>query len=118
MPTEQLAEKIAQYKQTPEKTVFSDVINTIETHYQFTPTQFQNGAQLNQEDQNNGSCKIFFFAQLHELNEQTTLNLFGEYYRTDVLQNPEGEDHQNIRQFIQNGWGGISFAATALTPKA
>ncbi|ADZ91717.1 HopJ type III effector protein [Marinomonas mediterranea] len=111
---EQLAAKIAQFKQQPEQTAFSDVINTIDTHYSFTPVKFQNGAQINEEGQNNGSCKILFFAQLNQFDEATTLNLFGDYYRVDVLENPEGDDHQNIRQFIKHGWEGVAFSTTAL----
>jgi HopJ type III effector protein. len=34
------------------------------------------------------------------------LSLFAEHYAA-VLATPEATDHQNIRQFMQNGWDGI-----------
>ncbi|WP_294240139.1 HopJ type III effector protein [uncultured Chryseobacterium sp.] len=93
---------------------FNDVIAFIDEHYDFTPTKFTNGNAVNEAGQNNGSCKVFSFAQLNDLSQQQTLNLFGEFYREDVLKNPEGTDHQNIRNFMQTGWEGISFEGKAL----
>ncbi|VAW65482.1 hypothetical protein MNBD_GAMMA10-1709, partial [hydrothermal vent metagenome] len=40
-----------------------------------------------------------------------------DYYRKDVLQNPQSNDHQNIRNFMHSGWSGISFNARVLTKK-
>jgi hypothetical protein len=65
---------------------------------------------------NEGSCKIFAFALIHQLSEAQTLTLFGDYYH-DVLNNPEGSGHQNIRNFIRDGWRGICFNGVALTVK-
>ncbi|WP_294201319.1 HopJ type III effector protein [uncultured Chryseobacterium sp.] len=96
---------------------FKDVIAFIDEHYDFTPTKFTNGNAVNEAGQNNGSCKVFSFAQLNDLSQQQTLNLFGEFYREDVLKNPEGTDHQNIRNFMQTGWEGISFEGKALKRK-
>ncbi len=96
---------------------FSDVIAFIDEHYDFTPTKFTNGNTVNEAGQNNGSCKVFSFAQLNDLSAQETLNLFGEFYREDVLKNPDGTDHQNIRNFIKSGWQGISFEGKALKRK-
>ncbi|NPA72535.1 MAG: HopJ type III effector protein [Gammaproteobacteria bacterium] len=96
---------------------FKTVIETIDTEYQFTPSQFQNGQTSNAENTNNGSCKIFAFGQLNNLSEQATLNAFGDFYTQDVLANPEGDDHQNIRNFMQSGWSGIQFDKTALKLK-
>jgi hypothetical protein len=45
------------------------------------------------------------------------LSLFGSYYFDDVLKNPDGIDHQNIRNFITFGWDGISFDSEALELK-
>ncbi|KZN13406.1 HopJ type III effector protein [Marinomonas sp. TW1] len=104
-------------KSSPEKVAFKDVIAVIDHEYEFTPTAFTNGEQSNAANENNGSCKIFAFASLNQLNEAETLALFGDFYRVDVLQNPQGNDHQNIRQFILNGWKGIVFSAPALTEK-
>ena len=42
------------------------------------------------------------------MNEQQVLRLFGQYY-TDVVNTPNGQDHQNIRNFIKFGWPGVTF---------
>lgn len=102
----------------PERIAFSDTMALIDARYDFTPTAFTNGALHNQAGQNNGSCKLFSFAQLHGLTPQQTLACFGDYYRKDVLGNPAGSDHQNIRNFMRSGWDGIKFEGAALTPKS
>ena len=96
---------------------FADVIAVIDANYVFTETAFSNGDTQNGAGQNNGSCKIFAFSQLNKLSNQQTLACFGDYYRVDVLQNPEGEDHQNIRNFMVTGWAGIKFEGEALSLK-
>ena len=103
-----------QLKTSPETIDFKDVIAYIDEHYVFTPTKFTNGNAVNEAGENNGSCKIFSFAKLHKLSKEETLALFGDFYKTDVLKNPEGSDHQNIRNFQQFGWHGISFEGEAL----
>jgi len=72
-------------KQNPEEISFDEVIAYIDEHYDFVPTAFQNGEIFNEENQNNGSCKIFSFAKKLGLNEKNTLFLFGDFYRKDVL---------------------------------
>lgn len=106
-----------QLERSPEEIQFKDIIAFIDEHYDFTPTQFINGNTVNEAGQNNGSCKIFSFAQLNDLSKEETLHLFGEFYREDVLKNPEGSDHQNIRNFMESGWDGISFEGKALQRK-
>lgn len=96
---------------------FKEVIAYIDGNYIFTPTRFRNGTAVNEAGENNGSCKVFSFAKLNGLNEEETLALFGDFYRTDVLKNPEGNDHQNIRNFMQYGWDGIAFEGQALAEK-
>ena len=96
---------------------FHTVISVIDTHYDFTPTAFQNGKLHNEAGQNNGSCKVFAFAKLHQLSIQATLNAFGDYYTQEVLQNPEGDNHGNIRNFMQTGWEGIQFEGEPLKEK-
>ena len=106
-----------QLENAPQKIQFNDVIAFIDKHYAFIPTKFTNGNTVNEANQNNGSCKIFSFSKLNDLSKGETLNLFGEFYREDVLQNPEGTDHQNIRNFMEFGWEGVSFEGKALTRK-
>ncbi|TRX54466.1 HopJ type III effector protein [Thalassomonas sp. M1454] len=102
----------------PENVIFSEVISVINQHYIYTPTSFINGDISNDAGTNEGSCKIFAFAQLNNLSEQQTLACFGDYYRIDVLLYPEANDHANIRNFIKTGWQGIKFAGAALQLKA
>lgn len=109
---------LAQLKSNRETIQFNDVISFIDNHYDFTPTLFKNGNIINEADQNNGSCRVFSFAKLNDLSEEETLFLFGDFYRNDVLRNPEGTDHQNIRNFIKFGWDGISFEGEALRKKS
>lgn len=101
----------------PDSVCFNDTIALIEALYDFTPTSFRNGDTFNEAGQNNGSCKLFSFAKLQGLSQQQTLTCFGDYYRKDVLGNPDGTDHQNIRNFMKSGWDGIEFGGSALTPK-
>lgn len=108
---------LEQLKTFPETIQFKDVIAYIDQEYEFSPTKFKNGNTINEEDQNNGSCKVFSFAKINDLSKEQTLSLFGDFYREDVLKNPEGTDHQNIRNFIEFGWDGISFEGEALTKK-
>ncbi len=100
-----------------QKIDFKQVLNFIDARYDFTPTAFVNGHQKNAANENQGSCKVFSFAQLNHLNPLDTLALFAEHYHT-VRDNPARTDHQNIRQFIHNGWQGIHFEGEALQPKA
>jgi hypothetical protein len=99
----------------PQSISFDDTMQVIEANYRFTPTAFSNGETQNAADQNNGSCKVFAFAQLNNLTEELTLQCFGDYYRKDVLQNPQADDHQNIRNFIKSGWSGIAFEDSPLS---
>ena len=102
---------------SPERVEFTDTMAVIEENYLFTETEFSNGEQQNSAGENSGSCKLFAFALLQKLSPAQTLACFGNYYREDVLQNPEGNDHQNIRQFMANGWDAINFSVPALTAK-
>ena len=95
---------------------FADVLAFIEAHYQHTPTAFKNGAQSNAATENQGSAKVFSFAKLQGLNQADTLSLFAEHYAA-VLTTPDATDHQNIRQFMQHGWDGVTFDGTALSAK-
>ncbi|EXJ13072.1 HopJ type III effector protein [Nitrincola nitratireducens] len=97
---------------------FETVMETLNAHYDFTPTAFRNGDLENSAEVNQGSCKILAFAQVHALSEQATLNAFGRFYTEDVLQHPEGADHQNIRNFMNTGWAGVSFDGQPLRVKS
>lgn len=104
-------------KQDPKGNEFSRTIQVIEDHYNFMPSAFTNGDVKNNPGENNGSCKIFAFAKLEGLSEYLTLACFGKYYFEDVLENPDANNHLNIRNFMKNGWGGIGFKGNPLEEK-
>ncbi len=116
-----LAELLEQIDQTPDNVQFSDVMSVIEENYSYTPQAFSNGLGTEKVESaagsNEGSCKIFAFAQLNHLSTDATLACFGDYYRQDVLQHPNNSDHSNIRQFMRSGWEGIDFQAPPLIAK-
>ena len=112
-----VAELVEKIKTQPASIQFSEIIETVDANYTFTPTAFKNGETMNEANQNNGSCKVFSFAKKQNLTKEETLTCFGDYYRKDVMQNPEGTDHQNIRNFIKFGWEGILFEGEALGEK-
>lgn len=111
-----LSELIDKLAKNPQKISFQEIMEVIDTHYNFTPTRFTNGNQENKVGENSGSCKLFSFAKLHNLTKEQTLLCFGNYYK-DVLHTPDGTDHQNIRNFIKTGWEGITFEHQALSKK-
>jgi hypothetical protein len=94
---------------------FNDSIAFIDSFYHFTPTAFCNGNVENTAEQNHGSCKILSFGKIHQLGEQQTLRCFGGFYQS-VINSPESDNHQNIRQFMLSGWDGVLFKGDALTP--
>jgi len=102
---------------TPQNIAFTETMSVIDENYNFTPSEFSNGSLTNEANQNSGSCKIFAFAKLQNISEELTLHCFGDYYRKDVLENINGEDHQNIRNFMTEGWSGIKFSQQPLISK-
>lgn len=108
---------LTKLKEQPEEITFDETMAVIEANFSFTPTAFTNGDTRNEAGQNSGSCKLFSFAQHCQLSEAETLQCFGDYYRKDVMENPTGNDHQNIRNFMKSGWQGIRFDGNALAAK-
>ena len=99
---------------------FAETMAVINQYYHYQPVNFSNGVHqpiVNTAGTNEGSCKIFAFAKIHQLNQAQTLALFGDFYRHDVLGHPDATDHQNIRTFMRDGWDGVVFTAEALTAK-
>ena len=101
----------------PESIEFEQTMQVIEDNYDFQPTAFTNDTNTNDKGTNEGSCKIFAFAKLNNLNSDQTLNCFGKYYREDVLLHPDNDDHGNIRQFMKTGLDAIKFETQALIKK-
>ena len=112
-----LADFLHKLNVEPATVEFADTMSVIEAYYHFSPAGFRNGELMNAAGQNSGSCKLFAFAQLQRFSKEQTLNCFGAYYRKDVLQNPDGTDHGNIRNFIRFGWEGIRYDSQVLQEK-
>ena len=84
---------------------FEEVIEIIDTHYESGLIEFKNGDIVNKPGENEGSAKLLSYAALSGFDKETTLKLWGQYYR-DVLADPDGDSHQNIRNFMKTGWDG------------
>ena len=108
---------IEKLNQSAEDVTFEETIAVIEQNYIFTPTAFQNGSQYNNVGENSGSCKLFAFGLLQKLSLSQMLACFGSYYFEEVLVNPEGTNHQNIRNFMKTGWNEIRFEGVPLVLK-
>ena len=78
--TATLDKLLARLKNNPEDIDFQAVMTAIAENYDYTPAQFSNGLEhdriFNHAGENEGSCKIFAFAQLHGLTEHETLACF------------------------------------------
>ncbi|WP_282132957.1 HopJ type III effector protein [Cellulophaga baltica] len=113
--------KIAEFKSklenTPKEIEFSETMAVIEEHYNFSPKAFTNGTLKNAAGENSGSCKLFAFAVDQELTKEQTLAAFGAFYFKDVLNDIEGNGHQNIRNFMATGFEGLHFDGVALLQK-
>lgn len=97
--------------------MFEDVIEMIDQHYENQLLQFKNGDIENLPGENEGSAKILSYAALSNLDKESTLKLWGQFYR-EVKNDPDGDSHQNIRQFMKYGWEGVPFEnGIALTRK-
>ncbi len=104
-------------KEMPTSVEFSETMAVIEENYTFEPTAFTNGELRNESGQNSGSCKLFAFAKEQSFTKEETLACFGGYYFDDVLNNCAGTDHQNIRNFMKTGFGGLVFEKNPLMEK-
>lgn len=103
-------------KANPTSIFFAETRQVIEDNYTFTPTTFTNGELTNNAGENSGSCKLFAFAKLQKLQKEETLFCFGEHYKS-VLEDVNGNSHQNIRNFMKSGFEGLSFESEALKTK-
>ena len=108
---------LSKLKNTPKAIEFTETINVIESYYDFTPTGFKNGDLYNKAGENSGSCKLLAFAKLQGLTKDETLACFGKYYFEEVLNDPNGTGHQNIRNFMKTGFEGLEFEDVPLKEK-
>lgn len=110
-----LQQFLSKLQNTAESIQFSDTIAVIERYYDYQPSAFNNGSVHNLSGQNEGSCKILFFALLNQLSSEQTLHCFGHYYRDEVLAKPDADNHQNIRAFMRSGSAGLYFEYPVLS---
>ena len=100
---------------------FKETMGVVEENYIYTPVRFFNGIGddpvVNPSGTNEGSCKIFALGKRFGLSKEETVSLFGELYWKDVVENPDGADHANIRTFLRDGWEGIRFESEPLEPR-
>ena len=104
-------------KNNPTAITFSETMLVIDANYEFKPTAFKNGGIETAENPNSGSCKLFAFAKAENLSKQDNLACFGEFYYEEVLNDPDGSGHQNIRNFMSTGFDGLSFDDFPLSKK-
>jgi hypothetical protein len=96
---------------------FEEVMEMIDEHFEDGLIEFKNGDMVNAQGENMGSAKILSYAALSQMDKETTLKLWGQYYR-EVLADPDGDSHPNIRNFMKYGWDGVPFEnGIALTRK-
>lgn len=93
---------------------FADTLAFIDQHYDYQPSAFRNGQLMNNAGQNQGSCKILAMALDLELSREQALQCFAEHYR-QVLAEPDGNEHGNIRALLQGGLTQVSFTHQPLT---
>ncbi|OEU20818.1 HopJ-domain-containing protein [Fragilariopsis cylindrus CCMP1102] len=94
-----------------------ELMDLIDTHYEVGLLEFKNGDILNKQGENVGSAKLLSYAAISDFDKETTLKLWGQYYR-EVLADPDGDSHQNIRNFMKTGWDGVPFEnGVAITRK-
>ena len=78
----------------------------IDGNFEYFEVPFSCGDVINAPGQNVGSSKIFSFGLMTAMSEEETLKLFGEIYAN---LDPNGTDHQNIRNFKKFGWSKVAF---------
>mmetsp|Transcript_20097 Transcript_20097/g.40238 ORF Transcript_20097/g.40238 Transcript_20097/m.40238 type:complete len:208 (+) Transcript_20097:51-674(+) len=101
----------------PEGFTFNEFIEMVEGCYETGLIEWSNGSQKNPPGTNEGSAHVLSLAALADLPKEKALLLWAEHYR-DVLATPDGDDHQNIRQFMEKGWDGVDFSnGISLTKK-
>lgn len=108
----------ANVEMNADQLTFEEVMEIIDEHYESQLLEFKNGDIINKQGENEGSAKLLSYAALSCMDKETTMKLWGQYYR-EVLADPNGTSHQNIRNFMKYGWEGVPFEnGIALTLKA
>ncbi len=98
------------------KIYFKEVLSIIDAEYDYIPSIFRNGNKINNASENPGSAKVLYFGKINNISKDDTLFLFAEHYES-VLEDPDGNSHQNIREFLQYGWEHVYFESPVLFKK-
>ncbi|WP_336367157.1 HopJ type III effector protein [Marinobacter sp. C2H3] len=96
---------------------FQDTLALIDRYFDYQPAGFHNGPIYNAAGDNAGSCRVLALGQHCNLNDTDTLRLFAEHHQ-QVLGDPTGDSHANIRQFMATGWSGVRFDQPPLRARA
>ncbi len=83
-------------------------IKAIQSVHHVPVQGFSVGLHRNASGENMGSLTILGFAKLYGLREDQVLSLFGEAAE-EVLKDPDGTNHPNIRAFLKQGLSGVTF---------
>ncbi|CAE8591748.1 unnamed protein product [Polarella glacialis] len=95
---------------------FAETLAAIAADFEYTPKQFVNGGVESAAGSNEGSCEVFSLGKLAGFSEAEVLACFGEHYQ-QVLGDPAGTSHGNIRAFMKHGWAVVDFPdSVALEP--
>mmetsp|Transcript_38850 Transcript_38850/g.90353 ORF Transcript_38850/g.90353 Transcript_38850/m.90353 type:complete len:202 (+) Transcript_38850:347-952(+) len=107
----------ANFEMSSDELMFEEFIEMVDECYEYGLIEFKNGDIVNEPGENDGSAKVLSYAALANFDNETTLKLWGQYYR-EVLADPDGGSHPNIRNFMKYGWEGVPFEnGIALTKK-
>jgi len=87
---------------------FEEFTEMVNEFFETQLLEFKNGDLLNKQGENEGSAMVLSYSALSNFDKETTLKLWGQYYR-EVLADPKGDSHQNIRNFMKYGWEGVPF---------
>jgi hypothetical protein len=88
--------------------MFAETLEAIELGFEFFGVKFSCGDVVSSSSENTGSSKVLSMAILVGLTDAETLACFGEHYR-DVLADPSGASHANIRALMATGLAGVKF---------
>lgn len=83
-------------------TDFGNTIQAIDSILETEPVDFVNGEVPNTSGENLWSLKVLAFGKMMWFHTQEVLSMFWEYYR-EVIDNPDGNSHQNIRALQKTG---------------
>ncbi|MBT3727100.1 hypothetical protein HOG21_05480 [bacterium] len=92
-----------------EAETFDDFIAFVDKYFMLISTGFNNNGLKNNKFKNEGSLKVLAFAKYCKMTDVTEIaGLFKGYYK-DVLKDPKGDNHQNIRHLINGSIYEVSF---------